>query len=76
MLMKQNVRSEEPQIRSVQANDQGQSILPHLSGERKRYLPQGDPNKVDSVLVACDDLDNVGNDKMTQVLVCGYISYI
>ncbi|KAI6697717.1 hypothetical protein NL676_017836 [Syzygium grande] len=63
-----NVRSEEPQIRSVQANDQGQSILPHLSGERKRYLAQGDPNKVDSVLVASDDLDNVGNDKMTQAI--------
>ncbi|XP_030460370.1 uncharacterized protein LOC115680691 isoform X2 [Syzygium oleosum] len=63
-----SVRSEEPQIRSVQANDQGQSILPHLSGERKRYLAQGDPNKVDSVLVASDDLDNVGNDKMTQAI--------
>lgn len=61
-----SVRSEEPQMRSVQANDQGQSTLPHFSEERKRYLVQGDPNKVDSVLVASDDLD--GNDKMTQAI--------
>ncbi|KAF8020243.1 hypothetical protein BT93_G0831 [Corymbia citriodora subsp. variegata] len=61
-----SLRSEEPQIRSALANGQGQSTLPHFSEERKRYLVQGDPNKVDSVLVASDDLD--GNDKMTQAI--------
>ncbi|XP_030539616.1 uncharacterized protein LOC115747551 isoform X2 [Rhodamnia argentea] len=63
-----SVRSEEPQIRSVQANYQGQSTLLPFSEERKRYLAQGDPNKVDSMLFASDDLDNVGNDKMTQAI--------
>ncbi|KAI3417852.1 uncharacterized protein J3R85_014116 [Psidium guajava] len=62
------MRSEEPQIRSAQAYDQGQSTLPHFPEERKRCLAQGDPNKVDSVLCASDDLDNVGDDKMTQAI--------